>query len=134
MKIIGKIRELQKQDNENFTLGAITEAGNVDYENLNIKNKNDYFNAGILLIDLDKWRKQDIGRQCFDFIRKNPEKIIVYDQDALNGVFCGNWKKLNDRFNIMTQNKKTVFDPVIIHYNTWAKPWNYLCNHPQKFQ
>jgi len=131
--IVGKIEKIWNQDITSFTLGAITEAGQINHKNLGIKEKEDYFNAGILLIDLSKWREQKIGKQCFDFIKNNPDKIILHDQDTLNGVFRGDWKKLDARFNVMTQNKNNVKDPVIIHYNTWVKPWNYLCNNPHKY-
>lgn len=131
--VIGKIIEMWNIDIDNNILGAVTEKGFVDFAKLGIDSKENYFNAGILLINLKKWRKQEIGRKCFDFIKNDYDKIVLHDQDTLNGVLRGNWKKLDSRFNMMVQDKKIILNPVIIHYNSWVKPWNYLCNHPQKY-
>lgn len=45
-----------------------------------------YFNAGLLLINLTQWRKQDITKQCFDFFINYKDKIVQHEQDALNFV------------------------------------------------
>ena len=132
--IVGKIRELWNVSLGDYILAAVTEAGYVDYSRLGIKTKEDYFNAGVIILDLKKWREQNIGQKCFDFIKNNPDELVIWDQDALNQVLCGSWKKLDTRFNVMTQIKETINYSVIIHFNTWVKPWHYLCNHPQRSQ
>lgn len=40
-----------------------------------------YFNAGMLLINLDKWRQDNIGLKCIDLIKVG---LPFLDQDALN--------------------------------------------------
>ena len=47
---------------------------------LNI-NLSKYFNAGMLLINLDKWRQDNIGLKCIDLIKVG---LPFLDQDALN--------------------------------------------------
>ncbi|CBG40340.1 glycosyltransferase family 8 protein [Helicobacter mustelae] len=51
-----------------------------------------YFNAGLLLINLQEWRKQNIEQKCFDFLAQYHP--ICHDQDALNAVLDGNNIKL----------------------------------------
>lgn len=45
-------------------------------------NNNKYFNAGVLLINLDLWRKCCISEKCFDLLRTHSP--IRHDQDLLN--------------------------------------------------
>ena len=64
---------------------------------------NDYFNAGILMFDLDKLRENftEHGQfllQCIEILLQNPRNISL-DQDALNVMFKDNFFKLPVRFN-----------------------------------
>lgn len=77
-------------------------AGAIDYgvefeqgkpRNITVKSKNkrkkdleinikDYFNSGVLLINLEEYRKQRISDKCFDIIRDYT--VVAHDQDLLN--------------------------------------------------
>ena len=46
--------------------------------NINLSN---YFNSGMLLINLDKWREYQIGLKCIELVKCN---LLYPDQDALN--------------------------------------------------
>lgn len=45
-----------------------------------------YFNAGVLLINLDYWRKNNVSENATAFVRNNFEKVHYWDQDALNAI------------------------------------------------
>jgi len=108
--------------------------------------QSDYFNSGVMIIDLEKWRKDDIPNKVRDFKINHPELICTNDQCALNGVFKGRWKHLPLKWNFQSgfyrsseQTKKMaknadfdnpIWSPSIIHYIGWSKPWLTPCYHP----
>lgn len=91
-----------------------------------------YCNAGMLLINMDTWRKQDIGGRLLRYLHEAPpDKIRYHDQDALNAllwremdVLPANW---NFQFNEMPPAQADVLsrDAAIIHYTGRLKPWQF---------
>ena len=47
-----------------------------------------YFNAGVLVVDVERWRAAGIGDAVCDFLRANWQQIHRGDQDALNVVLA----------------------------------------------
>lgn len=123
--ILSDIKKLFDIDLGYFPIGAVRVGlgggeENIEnfYRSYGVVLKN-YFNAGILLINADLWRKQKIGERSVEFIEKyKPSQL---DQDALNYSCANNWKILSEDFND-TFNKKNK-NAIIIHYV--AKPLNY---------
>ena len=120
--------------------------GNANNYRLGIPDDRLYFNSGVLLMNLDLWRKYNISQILFDFIINNTNSILLVDQDALNHVLYDKWFQLHPRWNVQTAMftearnkysdivclKQAIDDPGIIHYSTSSKPWHYLNNHPMK--
>jgi lipopolysaccharide biosynthesis glycosyltransferase len=50
-----------------------------------------YFNSGVMLLNLDRWRSENIGRRALDFAATNPQYIVYWDQCALNNIIRGNF-------------------------------------------
>ena len=84
----------------------------------------DYFNSGVLLFNLDRWRKEGITEKAFAYSRSHTCTPIV-DQDALNVACNGRWKKLEGRWNIQDHRhrKMTREEGGIVHFVTGFKPW-----------
>lgn len=102
-----------------------------------------YFNAGVLLINLDYWRKHDVAHACIEYFHAYPERILFNDQDLLNSILykdkvlidpCWN---VQDGFYRNADNTKiwkekyaqALLHPVVLHY-TNRKPWDYDSQHP----
>ena len=90
----------------------------------------DYFNAGVLLIDLDRWRKERISEKALEYLAQHLQSPYA-DQDALNFACDGLWKRLDPRWNFQPfYEKRKIADmdskerPGIVHFVTQAKPWN----------
>lgn len=58
-----------------------------------------YFNSGVLLLNLEKMRRDDIPRRLLDY-RINGENVFM-DQDALNVVFNGNVLLISPYYNLL---------------------------------
>ncbi|HEY5225325.1 MAG TPA: glycosyltransferase family 8 protein [Methylovirgula sp.] len=101
------------------------------------KNINSYFNAGVLLIDCNKWRNSGYVDSIIKFLGAPPAPLFLADQDALNVVFQDNHLELDPRWNswavcysfgegeeeLVKFAQLCADDPWIIHFIGRAKPW-----------
>lgn len=112
-----------------------------------------YYNAGVMLINLDFWRKQGIQEKLIEYYKKKGH-FSVDDQGVLNGVLAESTIRLPYKYNAMkpifTCNYKRFCranlpigysspeefyeaknNPVIVHFNGPAlRPWMRWCAHP----
>jgi lipopolysaccharide biosynthesis glycosyltransferase len=96
-----------------------------------------YFNAGVLIMNLDYFRVNQVTEKCIHFLKENPKKVFGVDQDALNHALNGNYFPLDPRWNSYSQSifsgyssnilKNAKNNPAIIHVVGLYKPWKYLC-------
>jgi len=105
----------------------------------NVKRMNDigfpiitYFNAGVLLINVKAWRKENVSAQLIDLANKYMDKIDWWDQDILNIFFYKNWKTMDSRYNTLLYADVLPENPVILHYAGREKPWLYVYDPPYK--
>jgi lipopolysaccharide biosynthesis glycosyltransferase len=86
-----------------------------------------YFNAGIVLIDIEGWRQADIVGRMEQAHVDGVMQRIYYDQDLLNLVFKDNWAQLPWRWNtIDPRPPHEGLDPAVLHYTGKTKPWSIL--------
>jgi lipopolysaccharide biosynthesis glycosyltransferase len=104
--------------------------GNTSLRGMPLPCVQDYFNAGVLLIDLAKWRAERISQRAIEYLELYPDSAFS-DQDALNVACDGRWKRLDPRWNYFQIDlKKSISDlsdqqrPGIIHFQGWSKPWD----------
>jgi lipopolysaccharide 1,2-glucosyltransferase/general stress protein len=107
-----------------------------------------YFNSGVMLMNLEYWRKHDIHSKCIDYIASH-ENIVYPDQEALNSVLMNQVKFLGYEWNFqellylpenqlyLTRAKWPLVaqakrNPPIIHFTRHLKPWYNECEHPRK--
>lgn len=113
-------------------------------ERLGYNSFDEYFNAGVLVINLDFWRANNISKALLDYIRLNigdKSKYLYPDQDALNVVLHDKKVFFPERYNfrpsIFLKHRWIDFSEdqlhhyivecksvTVIHY-TGEKPWNY---------
>lgn len=98
----------------------------------------DYVNAGVLIMDLDRWRDEQIGHRSLDWIRRNPR--AWGDNDAICATLNGDITLLPRRFNAtlhMMRPTSPVYgheraddvdsarvDPTIMLFTGAIKPWH----------
>jgi len=102
-----------------------------------------YFNAGVLLVDLERWRRERVAERCIDLLRRRRLRFI--DQCAQNIVLSQRWKRLHPRWNLQSRHfapsgaqlsiaeshelSQALDDPAIVHF-TGRKPWDGEQIHP----
>lgn len=128
----GSLDELVDYDLQNNIAGVISDSpemqSRVDKLDYGIK-FNNYFNAGVMLINNQEWRKNDITLKALTMI--NSGKVFRYaDQDVLNILLNGRLTYLDSKYNnktTLTVNRdaedENMRNTVIMHYVTPNKPW-----------
>lgn len=117
-----------------------------------------YVNAGILLINLSLWRKENIQNSFLEYIDEMNGTVPHHDQGVINHVSAERRVILPLRFNvtsnIFTFSEKTIRrmhgisgeyytqseieearkNPAILHFTTGllGRPWEENCRHPHK--
>ena len=87
--------------------------------------RNDYINAGIIVMNLKKMRKIGIEKQFADLLGTRACKV-AQDQDYLNLICHGQIFYLNKKWNKTPMpDSNTDIIPHIVHYKINFKPWRY---------
>ena len=132
--VLGDIAELYNQDMGDNLIAAAPDdviqttkvfqeyaekvVGVADYRN--------YFNAGILLMNLDEFRKFDFQNK-FLYLLETIKFTVAQDQDYLNRLCKGKVKIIDKAWDTMPIGNETLEekDLKIVHYNLADKPWHY---------
>lgn len=132
------IREIENLKISNSIIAAHTEGINEIelksiYKRLNMRNKR-YFNAGVMIINFNKWVSNNSTRLLVDKMNTIFEDIVFWDQDVMNAQFDGDYLELSEFYNftvpidIELYNKKIQPDKlnsiIFLHYAGKFKPWN----------
>jgi len=112
-----------------------------------------YYNSGVLLVNLDLWRSQQVEKQVLQYYESMHGDLVAPDQDALNGALkeriyplspCYNhgspqifysWRALT-RISSPTpylqeeDYQRAVGQPAIVHYLGEQRPWRKGNAHP----
>lgn len=88
--------------------------------------RNSYFNAGMLVMDCNIFRKNQMLDQFVELLNSYAF-VVAQDQDYLNVLCEGSVFWLDPKWNVETYGKLPVAeqDTAIIHFNLANKPWHY---------
>jgi lipopolysaccharide biosynthesis glycosyltransferase len=158
--LLGDIKELYDIDLQGNIFGTTPDSCHqntkiIEYLSTTsqLKNKtHKFFNAGVLLCDLDKMREQNTTEELFKIEKEIRDTNVQNDQGVLNKYcsdnncntnidlkfnstsplcyniktsFSKETKELMEFYEIKTLPTKENFRPIIRHF-TYAKPWNTI--------
>jgi lipopolysaccharide biosynthesis glycosyltransferase len=130
-------------------IGAMDIFKNISKKNILLDYKlKTYFNAGVMIINFEKWREYKITEKILTFFQ-NYSNILIADQDSLNYCLKNQWSELDFRWNICPydyyepfayikrniERKKYRYrlkHPYIVHFASNLKPWMANDIHPLK--
>ncbi|MDB5157951.1 MAG: hypothetical protein JWR50_2658 [Mucilaginibacter sp.] len=90
-----------------------------NYAELGIDADNKYFNAGLMVIDIEKWNEADITNKVINCIFENSALAQFQDQYGLNAVLAKVWYHLDPLWNRFAYSEEKR--PFLIHF-TGRKP------------
>jgi lipopolysaccharide biosynthesis glycosyltransferase len=138
--INGNIKDIFDINIDNFPIAAVKDPGFQPLEKLKMSTSATYFNAGVLLINLEYWRKINLSKVALEFAINNIMMLSYADQCALNATINGNYYSLKNIYNfqsghILNGNKvelEELKNSKIIHFTGSFKPTHFLNKHPFK--
>lgn len=106
---------------------------NETIKRLKLPKHSSYFNAGVLLINLDYYRKNINVDEMFKYIENNADSLKYCDQDVLNVFFAEKVKFCEPKYNLLLCNisasSKKIEEAVVLHYAGSQKPWKAGYKH-----
>lgn len=147
MLVLQPLQELWNTPLEGLALAAVPdsiEPNPAHTKRLQYDAADGYFNGGLLLLNLRYWRENHIGEKCRDYYRTYPDRILMNDQDLLNGLLHDKKTFLDMKYNVqegayrLPKGKPArwkppyigmLLNPAVLHYSS-RKPWQYHCMHP----
>jgi lipopolysaccharide biosynthesis glycosyltransferase len=107
------------------------------YRELGLPPDAKYFNAGVLVIDVSQWRKDDVAACALRYLKTYRDRVFFWDQEALNAVLANQWGELDSGWNRHPTVREFVAGPKrgggarhcatemrIVHFSGNLKPWN----------
>ena len=97
--IVGDLSEIINLDMQNCVIGAVRDGITHPYKVALGYDENDsWFNMGVMLVDVDKWKKDNAQQKIIQQLKKRKGYVAV-DQDLLNITQHGNIMTLHPRYN-----------------------------------
>lgn len=158
----GNLQELWNQRLDGNVVGAArdqviytVERGLSRHQELGISPDQPYFNAGVLIVDTERWRDERITERFVRYQQAHARCNRFWDQDGLNAVLHDRWCQIDARWNLQTvlvDGTRARRDPArsayltelrsrleeitstdhIIHFTQGSKPWHPRCPHPHR--
>lgn len=123
--INNSIYELFETDMNGKVIMALADAFSNKYnKNVGLNDDIVMFNSGVMLIDLDLWKKNNIEFKMLEFLKNRNGKIQQGDQGVLNAVLAGNVLFFDAKYNCVTYYVDFNYDELM----TYRKPnssWYY---------
>lgn len=155
---VDSIAGLWGTDISDYQIGMVNDAQSSGHrEILGIPAEGIYFNSGIMLVNLKRWREEGLERAFVDYIRSRGGYVPIPDQGVLNAVCDGNILCLSLKYNVFSilyamdyetvmkvrcpqtfyskeETEAALREPAIVHFVTNVfmpiRPWVKCCTHP----
>lgn len=97
-------------------------------ERLGLLRAEHYYNSGLFLLDVEKWRSHHFTELAVECYSKFHEFFVMPDQDVLNVLLQGQIKRLDDCYNRMLlvndiASSRIMPGDVLVHFVNEVKPW-----------
>lgn len=122
--VLDDLRPLLRQPLEGRPIGAVRDPQNPaigrgiqlpGWDKLGLPYGRDYFNSGVMLIDLERCRRLGVFERSRQFLCDHADKVRFWDQDALNWAVDDNWQRLDRRWNTFAMSPLAA-QPGFVHF------------------
>lgn len=133
MMVMAPMEKLAELDLQGHAIAAVEEPSALQIANGRDARRNrdlidpadPYFNAGLVVIDRERWREAQIPERLAAYSADGTMNRIYYDQDLLNIVFRNDVFWLEQRWNLIGPRRvHEALNPFVLHYTGERKPWN----------
>ncbi|MBQ6360936.1 MAG: glycosyltransferase family 8 protein [Lachnospiraceae bacterium] len=153
------LKEFWEQDLEGYYLAGVDDCLSSNYRKIvELPENGVYVNSGVLLINVKKWREEDVCRKCIKLLVEKNGFFVFNEQSIINSLFAGEIKIIPQNYNVnslvflykyeellklrrpyqYSYTKEELEDaktnPVITHYTgnffVRRRPWVENSDHP----
>ena len=125
--VVQDLNELFQTDLDDFPMGMVKDISSTLKEICWIET---YYNAGVILINTDKWKEDRILERALSALEERGNMYRRYvEQDLLNCLFYNDIMPLDPKWNnqVFYDLFLTPYDKTgIFHFIAWEKPWKSL--------
>ena len=129
------LSELWNVDIEDYYMGCVIDQVGL-WEKWNERysiQPSEYVNTGVILVNMKKWREDNLIPKFFENAQKYAKQFLLPDQDVLNITCASKIKYLDPSWNVYTildycnkdDEQIAYANPKILHWANWQKPWLY---------
>lgn len=148
--VINPLRALWEIDLHSCLFAAASHTGIAEIANgvnrIRLVTDHDYYNSGVLLIDIENGRKEIMPDDIFRYVRRHQNSLILPDQDVLNAVYGSRILPIDDSvwnydarkyYSYVLKSsgdydeKWVMENTAILHFCGKAKPWKQ--SYPYRF-
>ena len=99
--ILGSYKELWDLDISDYYCAAVVDPTNdTILREYGFGGEDKYFNAGFLLVNLEKWRNDNIEEKFISFLLENQSNFFLHDQGVINNVLRNKIKVVEPKYNL----------------------------------
>lgn len=140
--VINPLRSLWEADLAGHLFAAAAHTGKTELANninqLRLGTDHNYYNSGVLLIDLEHARKEIHAEEIFNYVKEHAKELLLPDQDVLNVMYGSRIREIDDSiWNYDARNYNTYLlrsagvcdmdwvmkNTSILHFCGRSKPW-----------
>jgi len=121
LQVEASISELWQTNLDGHPLAAVQSYGTptvsfplglTKHEELGYPSDTPYFNSGVLVLNLDRWRKERISDQVVAYLREFRKHVQMVDQEGLNAILAKDWKPLDLKWNVVSH---------LVNFDDWPE-------------
>jgi lipopolysaccharide biosynthesis glycosyltransferase len=98
-----------------------------NYRELGLHPATKYFNSGVLVLNVRRWRERRIADRILGYIAAHPDSMRFGEQDAMNAVLANDWRPLDPKWNQLVSpwegHDGREYRAGILHFVSRFKPW-----------
>ena len=155
--VVGSLGDLWEMDLQGRIGAGVCEAmGDLHKKAIGLSKDDNYFNAGMFLIDVDRWRLENRDEQAKEFIKCVRGRLEYADESVLNGILGKEMVRLSPKYNLTSlsfyftadeliiyrksyinytekERQDALGDARIVHFTSTyldVRPWVEGCRHP----
>ncbi|ALT69301.1 glycosyltransferase family 8 protein [Methanobrevibacter millerae] len=99
--IVDSLKQLWDEDISDYYCAGVLDCCNTTIQEMLGYSKEDkYVNAGVLLINLKKWRENNVEEKFIEFIKDNQNRFYQHDQGVINVIFKDKIKIISPKYNL----------------------------------
>ena len=128
-------KEFQNLNSSGLEAGFSEETNRNDVNQTSFKRLkltgNSYFNAGVMLMDVEKAKKNNFSKKVLDILSQIKEDAIFWDQDILNKYYDDKFLKITENLNYKVNYFEKNYTEILkqnnislVHYSGKFKPWH----------